>query len=77
MGGRSILATPNTTDVCMFLLYGHPVWAGHPFSVAVLCENGLFHVWPGQIIAEQLIDDLAHIGKQVSAVDPFVVVGSG
>ena len=56
---------------------GHPVRAAYPLPVTVLCQNRLADVRTGKVAVKHLIDDIGNVGKDVSAVDKFVVKGGG
>ena len=51
----------------------HPVGAGHPLAVAVLGQDRLPDIGPGQIICKKLIHDHGNRIKVVTLRDPFVV----
>lgn len=56
---------------------GHPVRAAYPLPVTVLGQNRLADVRAGKVAVKHLIDDIGNVGKNVSAVDKFVVKGGG
>lgn len=56
---------------------GHPVRAAYPLPVTVLGQNRLADVRAGKVAVKHLINDIGNIGKNVSAVDKFVVKGGG
>ena len=56
---------------------GHPVRAAYPLPVTVLGQNRLADIRAGKIAIKHLIDDIGNIGKNISAVDKFVVKGGG
>ncbi len=54
-----------------------PIRAGNPLAIAILGQDGLFHVRPGQIIAEHLIDYPGNAFKIIPPIYPFMVVCRG
>lgn len=56
---------------------GHPVRAAYPLPVTVLGQNRLADVRAGKVAIKHLINNIGNIGKNISAVDKFVVKGGG
>lgn len=48
-----------------------------PAAVTVLGQNRLADVRAGKVAVKHLINDIGNVGKNVSAVDKFVVKGGG
>ena len=47
------------------------------FAVTVLGKDWLTYIWSGKIILKQFIYNAVNAGKDIPAIDPFVIIGSG
>lgn len=52
-------------------------FAGYPSAITVAGEDGLSYTGPGKIVGKNRIHQIADIFKNISPVDPFLIVCRG
>ena len=68
---------PSFFDVYTQKQKGHPPRTRHLSPIAVLGQDRLLHLRPGQIIVKNIIHHNRNGFIDVAAIDPFMVIGSG
>ncbi len=61
----------------MLLLYGHPIRTCRSPPITILCEDWLPDIRSGKILIKNFIHHKGYTIKDISAIDPFMVKGSG
>ena len=49
----------------------------YTLAVAVGGEDGLQHPGPGQVVGKDFIHQIVNVFKDISPIDPFLIVGGG